>query len=49
MATDGSQRSGSADTEAARTEGLYREVNERVNDAKAQSRDGLMWPCLAAG
>jgi len=29
--------------------GLYREVNERVNDAKAQSRDGLMWPCLAAG
>jgi hypothetical protein len=36
MTTDGSHSDGSADAEKAKTESLYREVNERINEVNAQ-------------
>jgi hypothetical protein len=36
MATDGSHGNDSAEAEKAKTESLYREVNERVNDVSTQ-------------
>ena len=36
MATDGSHGNDSADTEKAKTESLYREVNERIHAVNAQ-------------